>query len=153
MRPLAHSVWHPMQQGIPGSHVQYCPDTIDTLQAKIFRVHFSEFTHVWIPLSSIGNTDNNNVDALGISKVDDNNKKWNKEEAEDMHARPYQGRRQWQHRRQQRRNCKAREISTGNEEACIEVVNLCVISLGNNTLCTICGNRRPNNQCHLWCVQ
>lgn len=33
--------------------------------------------------------DTSNNDALGITTVDDNNKKWNKEEAEDTHTRPY----------------------------------------------------------------
>jgi hypothetical protein len=41
-------------------------------------------------LSNIGNEDDtSNDDALGFATVDDNNKKWHKEEAEDMHARPY----------------------------------------------------------------
>ncbi len=41
-------------------------------------------------LSNIGNEDNtSNDDALGFTTVDDNNKKWHKEEAEDMHAIPY----------------------------------------------------------------
>jgi hypothetical protein len=41
-------------------------------------------------LSNIGNEDNtSNNDALGFTTVDDNNKKWHKEEAEDMHVRPY----------------------------------------------------------------
>ncbi len=41
-------------------------------------------------LSNIGNEDDtSNDDALGFTTVDDNNKKWHKEEAEDMHARPY----------------------------------------------------------------
>jgi hypothetical protein len=43
-------------------------------------------------LSNIGNKDNtSNDDALGITAVDDNNKRWNKVEAEDMHAIPYHG--------------------------------------------------------------
>jgi hypothetical protein len=41
-------------------------------------------------LSNFGNEDNtSNNDALGFTTVDDNNKKWHKEEAEDMHARLY----------------------------------------------------------------
>jgi hypothetical protein len=41
-------------------------------------------------LSNIGNKDDtSNNDALGFATVDDNNKKWHKEEAEDMNARPY----------------------------------------------------------------
>jgi hypothetical protein len=41
-------------------------------------------------LSNIGNKDNtSNDNALGITAVDGNNKKRNKEEAEDMRARPY----------------------------------------------------------------
>ncbi len=41
-------------------------------------------------LSNIGNEDNTSTDdALGFTTVDDNNKKWQKEEAEDMHARLY----------------------------------------------------------------
>ena len=41
-------------------------------------------------LSNIGNKDNtSNDDALGITAVDDNNKRWNKVEAEDTHAKPY----------------------------------------------------------------
>jgi hypothetical protein len=41
-------------------------------------------------LSNIGNKDGtSNNDALGFTTVDDNNKKWHKEEAEDMHLRPY----------------------------------------------------------------
>jgi hypothetical protein len=41
-------------------------------------------------LSNIGNEDDtSNNDALGFATVDDINKKWLKEEAEDMHTRPY----------------------------------------------------------------
>jgi hypothetical protein len=41
-------------------------------------------------LSNIGNEDNtSNDDALGITAEDDNNKRWNKVEAEDMCMRPY----------------------------------------------------------------
>ena len=41
-------------------------------------------------LSYIGNEDNtSNDNVLGFTTVDHNNKKWHKEEAEDMHARPY----------------------------------------------------------------
>ncbi len=41
-------------------------------------------------LSNIGNEDDtSNGDALGFTTVDDNNKKWHKEEAEAMPARPY----------------------------------------------------------------
>ncbi len=41
-------------------------------------------------LSNIGyEDDTSNNDALGITTVDDNNKKWNNEEAEDTHTRPY----------------------------------------------------------------
>ena len=40
--------------------------------------------------SNIGDVDNtSNGNALGITAVDDNNKKWHMEEAEYMHARPY----------------------------------------------------------------
>jgi hypothetical protein len=41
-------------------------------------------------LSNIGNEDDtSNNAALGFATVDDNNKKWHKEEAEDMHGRLY----------------------------------------------------------------
>jgi hypothetical protein len=41
-------------------------------------------------LSNTGNEDNTSNDkALGITAVDDNNIRWNKVEAEDLHARPY----------------------------------------------------------------
>ncbi len=41
-------------------------------------------------LSDIGNEDDtSNDNVLGFTTVDHNNKKWHKEEAEDMHARPY----------------------------------------------------------------
>jgi hypothetical protein len=41
-------------------------------------------------LSNIGNEDNpSNDDSLGLATVDYNNEKWHKEEAEDMHTRPY----------------------------------------------------------------
>ncbi len=39
-------------------------------------------------LSNIGNKDDTS-NALGFTTIDDNNKKWHKEEAKDMHARPY----------------------------------------------------------------
>ncbi len=41
-------------------------------------------------LSNIGNKDDtSNDNALGITAVDDNNKSWNKVEAEDTRVRPY----------------------------------------------------------------
>jgi hypothetical protein len=41
-------------------------------------------------LSKIGSKDDtSNDDTLGFTTLDDNNKKWHKKEAEDMHARPY----------------------------------------------------------------
>ncbi len=40
-------------------------------------------------LSNIGNEDDtSNNDALGFTTVDDNNKKWQRKEAEDIHTRP-----------------------------------------------------------------
>jgi len=91
-------------------------------------------------LSNIGNKDDNNDCALGFRKVDDNNKTWNKEEAEDMSGtRPYScimctvndDNDKGSTEDNKEESNKAGEMATGNEEACIRVVNSCVISLDN----------------------